>query len=73
MKSSTRTRSPSIFCPLGIVTVTMTGVAPTSGYAHPGPDPKGTTTEERFIKGFVAKPYRPEDLLEAVRNALKRD
>jgi hypothetical protein len=32
------------------VIVTMTGVAPTSGYAHPGSDPKGTTTEERTIK-----------------------
>src|SRR5262249_17114335 len=34
------------------IIVTMTGVAPTSGYAHPGPDPKGTTTEERTIKAI---------------------
>src|SRR5262249_55421440 len=31
------------------IIVTMTGVAPTSGNPHPGPDPKGTTTEERCI------------------------
>jgi hypothetical protein len=31
------------------IIVTMTGIAPSSGYAHPGPDPKGTTTEERII------------------------
>jgi hypothetical protein len=36
------------------VIVTMTGVAPTSGYSHPGPDPKGTTTEERTIAGIDA-------------------
>jgi hypothetical protein len=34
------------------VIVTMTGVAPSSGYSHPGPDPKGTTTEERTIKAI---------------------
>src|SRR5262249_2892610 len=34
------------------IIVTMTGVAPTSGYPHPGPDPKGTTTEERTIKAI---------------------
>src|SRR5262249_52251707 len=32
------------------IIVTMTGVAPSSGYAHPGPDPQGTTTEERPIQ-----------------------
>jgi hypothetical protein len=32
------------------IIVTMTGVAPSSGYGHPGPDPKGTTTEERSIR-----------------------
>jgi hypothetical protein len=31
------------------VIVTMTGIAPSSGYPHPGSDPKGTTTEERII------------------------
>ncbi|HEY7428605.1 MAG TPA: G8 domain-containing protein [Gemmataceae bacterium] len=31
------------------ILVTMTDVAPSSGYSHPGPDPKGTTTEERSI------------------------
>src|SRR5438552_11400663 len=30
----------------------MTGVAPSSGYPHPGPDPKGTTTEERIIRAI---------------------
>src|SRR5262245_22539149 len=35
------------------IVVTMTGVAPSSGYAHPGPDPKGPTTEERTIKAIV--------------------
>jgi hypothetical protein len=34
------------------IIVTMTGVAPSSGYSHPGPDPKGTTTEERSIQGI---------------------
>ena len=34
------------------IIVTMTGIAPTSGYAHPGPDPKGTTTEERIIRAI---------------------
>jgi hypothetical protein len=34
------------------VIVTMTGLAPSSGYSHPGPDPKGTTTEERFIEAI---------------------
>jgi hypothetical protein len=34
------------------IIVTMTGVAPTSGYSHPGPDPKGTTTEERTIRAL---------------------
>src|SRR5207245_55031 len=32
------------------IIVTMTGLAPSSGYAHPGPDPKGTTTEERSMR-----------------------
>jgi hypothetical protein len=32
--------------------VTMTGLAPSSGYPHPGPDPKGTTTEERAIRAI---------------------
>ena len=35
------------------VIVTMTGVAPASGYSHPGSDPKGTTTEERTIKAIA--------------------
>src|SRR5438552_3397002 len=30
----------------------MTGIAPSSGYPHPGPDPKGTTTEERSIRAI---------------------
>jgi hypothetical protein len=34
------------------IIVTMTGIAPTSGYPHPGPDPKGTTTEERTIRAI---------------------
>src|SRR5262249_1134625 len=34
------------------IIVTMTGVAPSSGFSHPGPDPKGTTTEERSIRGI---------------------
>jgi hypothetical protein len=34
------------------IIVTMTGVAPTSGYPHPGPNPKGTTTEERTIRAI---------------------
>jgi hypothetical protein len=34
------------------VIVTMTGLAPSSGYPHPGPDPKGTTTEERSIRAI---------------------
>jgi hypothetical protein len=34
------------------IIVTMTGVAPSSGNSHPGPDPKGTTTEERSIQGI---------------------
>jgi hypothetical protein len=34
------------------VIVTMTGIAPSSGYSHPGPDPKGTTTEERTIQAI---------------------
>jgi hypothetical protein len=34
------------------IIVTMTGIAPTSGYPHPGPDPKGTTTEERSIRAI---------------------
>lgn len=34
------------------IIVTMTEVAPSSGYAHPGPDPKGTTTEERSIRAI---------------------
>jgi len=34
------------------IIVTMTGMAPTSGYPHPGPDPKGTTTEERNIRAI---------------------
>src|SRR5262245_41022794 len=29
------------------IIITATGVAPTSGNAHAGPDPQGTTTEER--------------------------
>jgi hypothetical protein len=35
------------------VLVTMTGVAPSSSYSHPGPDPKGTTTEERSIRAIA--------------------
>jgi hypothetical protein len=35
------------------IIVTMTGIAPSSGYAHPGPDPKGTTTEERTIRAIA--------------------
>jgi hypothetical protein len=34
------------------IIVTMTGIAPTSGYPHPGSDPKGTTTEERIIQAI---------------------
>src|SRR5262249_16936886 len=34
------------------IIVTMTGTAPTSGYPHPGSDPKGTTTEERSIQAI---------------------
>jgi hypothetical protein len=34
------------------IIVTMTGIAPSSGYAHPGPDPKGTTTEERIVESI---------------------
>src|SRR5207248_10614817 len=34
------------------IILTMTGIAPTSGYSHPGSDPKGTTTEERSIKAI---------------------
>src|SRR5262249_38768732 len=34
------------------IIVTMTGIGPTSGYPHPGPDPKGTTTEERSIRAI---------------------
>jgi hypothetical protein len=34
------------------IIVTMTGIAPTSSAPHPGSDPKGTTTEERTIKGI---------------------
>src|SRR5262249_5740924 len=34
------------------VIVTMTGIAPTSSYPHPGSDPKGTTTEERSIRAI---------------------
>jgi hypothetical protein len=34
------------------IIVTMTGVAPTSGNSHPGPDPQGTTTEERTIQAI---------------------
>jgi hypothetical protein len=34
------------------IIVTMTGIAPTSGYPHPGSDPKGTTTEERNIRAI---------------------
>src|SRR5215471_488543 len=34
------------------IIVTMTGVAPSSGYSHPGSNPKGTTTEERTIKAI---------------------
>src|SRR5262249_20633558 len=34
------------------IIVTMTGMAPSSGYPHPGPDPKGTTTEERRIRAI---------------------
>jgi hypothetical protein len=32
------------------IILTMTGIAPSSSYSHPGPDPKGTTTEERSIQ-----------------------
>jgi hypothetical protein len=34
------------------IIVTMTGIAPTSGYPHPGSNPEGTTTEERTIKAI---------------------
>jgi hypothetical protein len=34
------------------IIVTMTGLAPTSSQPHPGPDPKGTTTEERSIRAI---------------------
>src|SRR5262249_30678304 len=34
------------------IILTMTGIAPSSGYPHPGPDPKGTTTEERGIRAI---------------------
>jgi hypothetical protein len=34
------------------IIVTMTGIAPSSGYSHPGSDPKGTTTEERTIQAL---------------------
>jgi hypothetical protein len=34
------------------IIVTMTGIAPTSSYSHPGSDPKGTTTEERTVKAI---------------------
>jgi hypothetical protein len=34
------------------IIITMTGIAPTSGYPHPGPEPKGTTTEERSIRAI---------------------
>ncbi|HKB35940.1 MAG TPA: G8 domain-containing protein, partial [Gemmataceae bacterium] len=34
------------------IIVTMTDIAPSSGYSHPGPDPKGTTTEERNIRAI---------------------
>jgi hypothetical protein len=34
------------------IIVTMTGVAPSSANSHPGPEPKGTTTEERTIKAI---------------------
>jgi hypothetical protein len=37
------------------IIVTMTGIAPTSSYPHPGPDPKGTTTEERTIRAIDGK------------------
>jgi hypothetical protein len=34
------------------VILTMTGIAPSSGYSHPGPNPQGTTTEERTIRAI---------------------
>jgi hypothetical protein len=34
------------------ILVTMTGIAPTSAYSHPGSNPKGTTTEERTIQAI---------------------
>src|SRR5262249_20334415 len=34
------------------IIITMTGIAPTSSYPDPGPDPKGTTTEERIIRAI---------------------
>jgi hypothetical protein len=34
------------------IIVTMTGIAPSSAYSHPGPDPKGTTTEERTVRAI---------------------
>jgi hypothetical protein len=34
------------------IIITMTGIAPSSSYSHPGPDPRGTTTEERIIRAI---------------------
>lgn len=34
------------------IIITATGIAPTSGNSHPGPDPQGTTTEERTIQAI---------------------
>ncbi len=46
------------------IIVTMTGTAPSSGYPHPGPDPKGTTTEERVIRGIDGVKLTPNAPLE---------
>lgn len=34
------------------IIITATGIAPTSGNGHPGPDPQGTTSEERTIQAI---------------------
>lgn len=50
------------------IIITATGIAPTSGNGHPGPDPAGTTTEERIIQAIdgarltVSEPLAHEHL-----------